>query len=865
MSEPLSTVEDLVRAGRLHVNRGEFPAAVRCYQDAIRRAADWPRGAAADRLRAQAHLGLALADVEVAGDPEVGLDHLELAESLLPADADDLRVALLGQRAIMLVRSGHLDDAVAAFLAAEPFLEHTSASHRASLLLNRGVLRLEMGALEEAGRDFVRAVEEADAADQPRTAYKARHNLAYLAFLEGDLPAAIAGMATAPEHRDGRVEEPDPITLMDRARVLLEGGLADEADVLLGEAGARFRAMQRGRDLGEVALVHSEAALLVGDLVRSAELARASAAHFAAGGNDRWRRRAELAEAAVVRTDLDRQGSESVSDRQDARGWLARLEDLAAETTSDPETVTGARLLAVELACRLGDVATAEDRLASVELASGAPLRLRLRWHLCRAALALARRDPGVLDVVEAGVATLAQAQAQVGSRDLRTAMALHGRPLVDIGVRAALERGSVEQLHRAMDLAHAASSRLTPVRADLGDEDRPLLAELRALEDRQWREVEADDHEREQWATRAGLLREELRRRSWRQSGDHGVQAPDPVVSLDELGAALGRHDVVAVSFVRTGDDLLALRVTGSTADPVRLGPVAPILEEVGRLRADLRVVSLPSLAPTMQSVIHESLRAGLARLDDLLAAPLDAAGRDLVLVPHADLALVPWSLLPSRTGAGTVTTPSITRWVRRRGRDGAAEPVVVGLAGPDLDRATDEVAAVRAPWPGARTSGGATGDDLRRALADADVVHLAAHGVHHAAAPLFSSVRLDDGPFYAHDLGADVAARMVVLSACDVAAHAMRPGDEPLGFAAALLDRGVDVVVGSVAPISDDVAADAGAALHRHLAAGRSPARAVSLVVADAWEDGAVAPVVVLGSGLRPVVAPNDPRAAA
>jgi CHAT domain-containing protein len=136
--------------------------------------------------------------------------------------------------------------------------------------------------------------------------------------------------------------------------------------------------------------------------------------------------------------------------------------------------------------------------------------------------------------------------------------------------------------------------------------------------------------------------------------------------------------------------------------------------------------------------------------------------------------------------------------------------------------------------------------------------VVHLAAHGVHDAAAPLFSSVRLDDGPFYAHDLVAAAAARVVVLSACDVAEHAMRPGDEPLGFAAALLETGADVVVGSVGPIRDDVAAAAGSELHRHLAAGRSPARAASTIVTEAWEDGAVAPVVVLGNGLGPVVAP-------
>nr|WP_274387955.1 CHAT domain-containing protein [Salsipaludibacter albus] len=255
------------------------------------------------------------------------------------------------------------------------------------------------------------------------------------------------------------------------------------------------------------------------------------------------------------------------------------------------------------------------------------------------------------------------------------------------------------------------------------------------------------------------------------------------------------------------------------------------------------------------MRGVVGDSLRDGLARLDALLATPLDAPGRDLVVVPHADLALVPWSLLPSRAGAGTVTSPSATRWVRRRGRPPTSAPVVRALAGPDLDRAHDEVADVAATWGTTGRATAARGDHLRAALAEAEVVHLAAHGVHHAAAPLFSSVRLEDGPFYAHDLSRATATRLVVLSACDVAEHAMRPGDEPLGFAAALLDTGVDVVVGAVAPIRDDVAARVGSELHRYLAGGSSPARAVSRVVADAGDDGGVAPMVVLGNGLGPV----------
>ena len=62
------------------------------------------------------------------------------------------------------------------------------------------------------------------------------------------------------------------------------------------------------------------------------------------------------------------------------------------------------------------------------------------------------------------------------------------------------------------------------------------------------------------------------------------------------------------------------------------------------------------------------------------------------------------------------------------------------------------------------------------------AALAHVAAHGMFRADNPLFSSLRLADGPLTVYDLeGIGHAPRTVVLAACDTARHTARPGRRP------------------------------------------------------------------------------------
>jgi CHAT domain-containing protein len=95
------------------------------------------------------------------------------------------------------------------------------------------------------------------------------------------------------------------------------------------------------------------------------------------------------------------------------------------------------------------------------------------------------------------------------------------------------------------------------------------------------------------------------------------------------------------------------------------------------------------------------------------------------------------------------------------------------------------------------------------------------------------------------------------VVLSACDVGRTVVRPGDEILGFTAALLHLGTDTVISSVSRVDDETALALMTAYHRALSAGFRPAEALALAgrphagPADDALDAPLAPFVCFGAG--------------
>ena len=238
------------------------------------------------------------------------------------------------------------------------------------------------------------------------------------------------------------------------------------------------------------------------------------------------------------------------------------------------------------------------------------------------------------------------------------------------------------------------------------------------------------------------------------------------------------------------------------------------------------------------LRAVARTSLSRDLALLTVRFAPVLPDDDRTLVVVASGWLGLVPWTLLPARAGRPTVVAPSVRHWLSHAGTAPSGPSRVTALAGPGLLLAEREARTVAGLWPGGAALVGPEATAARTAelLAAPGIVHLAAHGRHEPENPLFSSVRMADGPLFAHELdGAGQPPHLVLLSSCEVGRASTRPGGEALGLASVLLRTGVACVVAAIAPLRDEVALHVMTRAHVLLREGRPVADALVTATAE------------------------------
>jgi CHAT domain-containing protein len=203
-------------------------------------------------------------------------------------------------------------------------------------------------------------------------------------------------------------------------------------------------------------------------------------------------------------------------------------------------------------------------------------------------------------------------------------------------------------------------------------------------------------------------------------------------------------------------------------------------------------------------------------------------------VIVPTGELHALPWASLPACAGRALSVTPSAALWLRARERNAQVRSArTLLVAGPDLVHADAEVRALAELYGDAVVL---TGEDARveavaTALRTCDRAHLACHGSFRADNPLFSALRLADGPLTVHDLEAlGAAPRELVLSACDSGRTVVRAGDELMGLTSTLLAIGAGVVVASAVAVPDAPTQRLMVELHRVLRDGERPAGALA-----------------------------------
>ncbi|MGW5786688.1 CHAT domain-containing protein [Streptomyces sp. NPDC003757] len=185
--------------------------------------------------------------------------------------------------------------------------------------------------------------------------------------------------------------------------------------------------------------------------------------------------------------------------------------------------------------------------------------------------------------------------------------------------------------------------------------------------------------------------------------------------------------------------------------------------------------------------------------------------------------------------SGAPRLSPPVDGTEPARRGRDGTGR----GRDGTGRGWPRDERRGLADPTEAGDAPRGGTvvleGDAARvprvlRELDGAALAHIAAHGTFRADSPLFSSLRMADGPLIVHDFERlDRSPYRIILPCCDTARFASVGADELLGLVTALLPLGTAGVVACTAPVNDAAAVPLMLALHKGLEAGLSLAEAL------------------------------------
>ena len=168
---------------------------------------------------------------------------------------------------------------------------------------------------------------------------------------------------------------------------------------------------------------------------------------------------------------------------------------------------------------------------------------------------------------------------------------------------------------------------------------------------------------------------------------------------------------------------------------------------------------------------------------------------------------------------------TPSATLWLRARRTPPPQRRTVVLVAGPGLVTGGAEVPVLAARHAGATTLTGrsATADRVLAALDGAWLAHIAAHGTFRADSPLFSALRLDDGPLTVYDLERlRRAPHRIILSSCESGRAVPVGADELLGLATSLLPRGTVGILAAVVPVNDEATVEVMTSVHDGVAAG-------------------------------------------
>jgi tetratricopeptide (TPR) repeat protein len=824
--------------------------------------------------------GIVLRDI---GDVRAGVRELRAALLLARRPGVEREADVLGSLGIALVHAGRTADGLAAFdraitlsagvLAGRVLYRRGNALwnlgrypaalddlRRAISLLQpagdeiwlaralsgRGLVYLAVGSLARADADFVAAGHLFAETGQEVEAVHTVLNRGVAAARSGDFPAALSLFDEAAA-RYRALNVPAPFLALDRCDALLAAGLAGEA---LDEADAAVQVIEHlhswSTKKAELLLAAANCAMAAAQ--PQGALDRAQSAHrLFRSQHNAWGQAHSTLVLVQARYAIGPVSARLLSAAERAAG---RLDELGSGEASR------AHLLAGRLALDLGRGQDAERHLgAAARSRRRGPAVSRASGWLGEALRAdAAGRPRRLLAACRRGLEVLDEHRFTLGASELRAQATAHGAELAALAQRHVAAAGRPRRFLAWAERWRATALAVPAVRPPA---DPELIVDLAAL-----REVTGRLDEARRRGTPSGSLQREqlrleavVRARSLQARGGAGTGAAG--IDVDRLIEALGQARLVEIVDV---DGVLHLLVCGAgkvrqftagrTEDAMRAAEFARFaLRRLARSRPgddpDSSLAILKAAGPDLQDAILGPAAGGLG-------------DRPVVIVPPGKLHTIPWALLPALTDRTFSVAPSASSWLRAHAAPPPARRHVVLARGPGLATDGAEVPVVAGLYDDVTVLSGAEAAARRvlSALDGAWLAHVAAHGRFRADSPMFSSLRMQDGPLTVYDFEQlRRAPYRLVLPSCDSAVLAPVGADELLGLVSSLMPLGTAGIVAGVVPLNDRAVMPLMVNLHRYLRAGLGLAESLCNVRQDASGDSvqraAAISLLALGAG--------------
>jgi len=800
-------------AGIVLRDYGDVEAGVRELRQALRQARR--TGSAERETDVLAGLGVALV---FAGRTAAGLAAFDDA---VRRSSGVLAARVLARRAIVFVALGRFPAALEDARHAVAVLRRAGDLLWTARVLNtRANVYLKMGSTSRADADLVSAARLYTAIGQELEALDPVSNRALVAFASGDLPAALAHSDAATlSYR--RLNVPTITVRGERCAVLLAAGLADDA---LAEAEAALREMEQVHGLvtkkAELLLKAANCALAATQPQAALDWAQAAYRMYRSQ-RSAWRQAHAAGVLVQARYEV---GPVSAPLLREANRSAARLDALGSSEAAQ------AHLLAGRIALDLGRRDDAERHLAALaRTRRRGPALSRVSGWLGEALRAGAAGRPSrMLTACRRGLDVLDEHRLALGASELRAQATVHGAELATLALRHAVQAHRPRLLLTWSERWRATAYAVPPVRPSADAELNAHLAALRTV-------TRGLDQARRQGRPSASLQKEqqrletEVRASALRAQGNEPwTRAPfSPADLLDELGPA---------QLIEIGDvdgDLYVLICGSGRIRQFAAGQTGDAMKAADFARFALRRLgsSLPGDDPASALAILG--KAGPALQQALLGQAVRHLGDGpVIIVPPAKLHPIPWALLPALKDRVISVAPSASAWMRAHQAPEPEHRQVVLARGPGLATGGAEVPLVAPLYDEVTVleDAAATADKVLSALDGAWLAHIAAHGIFRADSPLFSSLRMHDGPLTVYDFERlHRAPYRLVLSSCESGMLAPAGANELLGLVSSLLPLGTAGIIASIVPLNDEAVVPLMVDLHRHLQAGRNLAESI------------------------------------